>query len=433
MRFFADKIDFPRRQVWSRATTLVIATTIFMTMLGLSRSNAAPSAVSWPIIDLQLIAGGFDGPIDVVSPNDGTNRLFVVERGGFIHIIQDGQRLEDAFLDIQSKVSDCIECGLLGLAFPPDFAQSGYFFINYTNKTNLVDPAPDDNDNIGDQKRGDTVIARLHISGNPNVADASSEEAILIINQPEANHNGGHIFFGPDGYLYIGMGDGGGQGDGFANAQDPQSLHGKILRIQVGPTGTYIVPADNPFVNTPNYRPEIWAMGVRNPWRFNFDPATGDLYVADVGQAGHEEVNYIPAAEIGNGGMNFGWPIFEGNNCYPPDGPQDCDPTGLIAPVTTYTHEMGCSITGGYVYHSKLPHQPPIYLFADYCFGTLSGLQPDGDGWATTQLKDYPFSITSFGEDGDGNIYLVSYRGDIYRIMDPFSERVLIPSVFNHE
>ena len=445
MRFSSGRIDFSRRHVWPRGLAIVVAAVTLFTLLGLSRSNATPSnitqsEVNWPMIRLELVASGFDDPVNVVSPDDGTNRLFVVERGGLIHIIQNGERLEGTFLDIESKVAGCSECGLLGLAFPPDFADSSYFFINYTSDSNLVDPDPDDvEDTNNDQKTGDTVIARLRVSGNPNVADANSEEAILIVNQPASNHNGGHILFGPDDRLYIGMGDGGGGGDEYRNAQDPKSLLGKILRIQVGATGTYTIPADNPFINTPDYRPEIWATGVRNPWRFNFDPATGDLYLADVGQNHYEEVNHIAATEldnggidnaaIDNGGMNFGWPILEGNDCYPPDGPQNCDPTGLVAPVATYTHDTGCSVTGGYVYHSNLPLQVPIYLYADFCSGEVFGLQPDGDGWVTTRLEDYNFFITSFGEDAAGNVYLVSYSGDIYRIVDRFNRRQYMPSI----
>lgn len=446
MHFFSGRIDFPRRHAWPRGLTIVIAVvaavTLF-TLLGLSRSNAAPGditqgAVNWPMIRLELVAGDFDDPVNVVSPDDGTNRLFVVERGGLIHIIQNGARLEETFLNIEDKVAGCSECGLLGLAFPPDFADSGYFFINYTSDTNLVDPDPDDvEDTSNDQKTGDTVIARLRVSGNPNVADANSEEAILIINQPASNHNGGHILFGPDDRLYIGMGDGGGGGDEYRNAQDPKSLLGKILRIQVGATGTYTIPNDNPFINTPDYRPEIWATGVRNPWRFNFDPATGDFYLADVGQSAYEEVNHIAAADIdnggsGNGGMNFGWPILEGNHCFPPSDSQNCDRTGLVAPVATYAHNPNstvCSVTGGYVYRSDLPLQMPIYLYADFCSGEVFGLQRDGDGWVTSLIEDYPFAITSFGEDAAGNIYLVSYSGDIYRIVDRFNHRQYMPSI----
>jgi glucose/arabinose dehydrogenase len=411
-----------------------------LVLLTPSPTGAAPAAVTWPAIRLELVADGFSNPIDVVSPNDGTNRLFVVERGGNIRIIQNGMPLDDKFLDIEDKVrTDCSECGLLGLAFPPDFAQNNYFFINYTSDENLVDADPWDNENNDDQGTGDTVIARVHLSDDPNIADSDSEERILIINQPAANHNGGHILFGPDGYLYIGMGDGGGGGDVFRNAQDPRSLLGKLLRIQAGATGPYSIPADNPFIDTPDYRDEIWAEGLRNPWRFNFDPATGDLYIADVGQDIFEEVNHIPAAEIGNGGMNFGWPIMEGDLCFPPNGPQDCDRTELVVPIVTYPHGSagGCSITGGHVFHSSKPNQAPVYLYADFCRGKVWATQPDGDEWVTRLLADYTFQITSFGEDGDGNIYLVGYDGAIYRILEAegpnFDHFNYIPGILKNE
>jgi glucose/arabinose dehydrogenase len=429
-----------RRHGRQRAIAVAVAATCLLLGLAISSAHAAAQAVNWPLIRLELVAGGFANPVNLVDPNDGTDHLFVVERGGRIHIIENGQRLEDAFLDIESKMHTCPECGLLGLAFPPDFAESGYFFINYTIDANVIDPPPGDDDNNNDQKIGDTIIARLHVSDDPNVADVSSEEIVLAIHQPAGNHNGGHIFFGPDGYLYIGMGDGGGSGDEYNNAQDPQSLHGKILRIDVidvSPTGTYTIPNDNPFFNNADYRPEIWATGVRNPWRFNFDRITGDLYVADVGQGALEEINYIPAAEIGNGGMNFGWPILEGNVCFPPSGAQACDRTDLVEPVVTYGHnpsdpDYGCSVTGGYVYHSTLPMQPPVYLYADFCVGTLSAMQREGDAWVTKLLRDLPFSITSFGEDHNGNLYLVSYEGDIYRFAE-LTNAQYIPSLVKEE
>jgi glucose/arabinose dehydrogenase len=276
-------------------------------------------------------------------------------------------------------------------------------------------------------------LARFHLTGNRNIADSEDEEQILLINQPAGNHNGGHILFGPDGYLYIGMGDGGGGGDEFHNAQNPESLHGKILRIAVGATGTYTVPDDNPFVDTENFREEIWALGLRNPWRFNFDRATGDLYVADVGQGTREEINHIPAAQTEDGGMNFGWPRQEGSSCYPPNGPQNCDRTGLIQPIFDYGHNMGdCSVTGGYVYHSELASQPPVYLYADYCSGRFWGLQRDGDAWASKLLHDFNFQITSFGEDEDGTLYLVGYGGTIFRLRDPLNSYYL-PGLLKNE
>lgn len=397
---------------------LLLLTTLVIT--NAKSGKAAANAVTWPTLHLQPVAEGFVLPVDVVSANDGTGRLFVVERGGTIRIIENGERLATPFLDIRDRVSGtaspCSECGLLGLAFPPDFATEGYFFVNYTSKEDLIEPDTGDPDS---PDFGDTVVARFRVTSNPNVADADSEERILIVNQPKTNHNGGHILFGPDNYLYIGMGDGGDSGDTYENAQDPASLHGKLLRIDAGATATYTIPADNPFVGIAGYRDEIWMTGLRNPWRFSFDRVTGDLYIADVGQGAYEEINYIAADEIGNGGLNFGWPILEGNVCYPPSGSQDCDRTNLIEPVVTYDHSQNnCSVTGGHVYRSPNSSQPPIYLYADFCSGRLWGMQRDGDNWVTTELDDLPLQVTSFGEDSEGNIYLVSYSGTVYQVVE---------------
>jgi glucose/arabinose dehydrogenase len=210
---------------------------------------------------------------------------------------------------------------------------------------------------------------------------------------------------------------------------------GKILRIEVGASGPYTIPASNPFIDTPDYRDEIWAEGVRNPWRFSFDPATGDLYIADVGQEGFEEVNYIPAANVEKGGMNFGWPVMEGGVCFPPSKTQDCDKSDFVNPVATYAHDsqFACtSITGGHVYRSSRPGQTPVYLYGDFCSGRVWGLQADGDSWATSLLDDFPFRITSFGQDEAGNVYVVDYDGVVYRIVDRMSFQFL-PSLFKRE
>ncbi|MCC6453651.1 MAG: PQQ-dependent sugar dehydrogenase [Caldilineaceae bacterium] len=422
----AGQINSSRRQRRWHISMILVTTAFALGLLGIMNAYASPGAVTWPAIHLRLIEDGFNNPIEVTHANDGSNRLFVLERGGLVHIVQDGQRLTTPFLDISDRVFiTCGECGLLGIAFPPNFAEEGYFFVNYISKTNQVPPDTGDPNTIHD-----TVIARFHISDDPNVADAASEEPILKINQPASNHNGGHILFGPDEYLYIGMGDGGEGGDFFDNAQNPASLHGKILRIEVGATGTYTVPADNPFVDTQGFRDEIWAWGLRNPWRFHFDRATGDLYIADVGQGNYEEINHIAAADIGNGGQNYGWPIVEGNVCYPPGGAQDCDRTGLTAPVIIYDHANGdCSVTGGFVYASLDPNQAPIYLYGDFCTGRIWGMQKDGAAWATSELLNTDFRITTFGDDETGNVYVVSYDGgEIYQIDEPLPTATPLPT-----
>ena len=427
-------VDSARRPRWLRYLVVVAAALVGVGFFAATTLDAAPNAANWPVIRLKLVGSDFSSPVGLVSPRDGSNRLFVVERSGLIHIIENGVRLPTPFLDITGQVSLCGECGLLGLAFPPDFAENGYFFVNYTSKNDLV--GPDTGDEVKKDEDspeiGDTVIARYHLGSNANEADESSATQILVINQPDTNHNGGQIVFGPDDLLYIGMGDGGGGGDTFQNGQDPQSLHGKILRIEIGATGTYTIPDNNPFINDPVYREEIWATGLRNPWRFGFDPLTGDLYIADVGQSAFEEINVVAAEDVAAGGKNFGWPIMEGNACYRPGDGINCNRTGLTTPVATYSHSEGCSVTGGYVYASRLPNQPRIYLYADYCQGKVWGLQPEGNGWASEQIGQFPFMVTSFGDDEAGNVYVVSDAGDIYQIVDPPNLNYL-PGLFNND
>lgn len=417
-----------RHHRWWRIGIILTVVTLMLGVAGTSTASANPSAVSWPAFRLQLVAEGFEKPVEVTNANDGSNRIFVLERGGLIHIVQDGQRIATPFLDISDRVTTaCGECGLLGIAFPPNFAEEGYFFVSYISNEDLA--APDTEDPNTER---DSVISRFRLTSDPNVADAGSEERILTINQPAANHNGGHILFGPDGYLYIGMGDGGEGGDAFENAQNSESLHGKILRIAVDATGTYTIPDDNPFVDDDDYRSEIWAWGLRNPWRFGFDDATGDLYIADVGQGDYEEINYIAAADLGNGGQNYGWSEMEGTACYPPGGSDDCDRDGLILPVVTYDHSQGdCSITGGFVW-TPSPDQAPLYLYGDFCSGRIWGMQKDGAGWATYEFMQADFRISSFGEDEAGNAYVADYDGAVYQLA-PFESASYMPTVFKAE
>jgi glucose/arabinose dehydrogenase len=296
-------------------------------------------------------------------------------------------------------VSCCGERGLVSVAFPPGYAAKGHFYVNYTDKA------------------GNTVVARYRLTTNPDIADPDSEQIVLKVPQPYANHNGGQLAFGPnDGYLYIGMGDGGSGGDPQNRAQNPAELLGKLLRIDVeSGDNPYLVPPTNPFTQTTGHRGEIWALGLRNPWRFAFDRLNGDLYIADVGQAQYEEVNYQPGASAG--GQNYGWRIMEGLHCY---DPAYCNPSGLALPVVEYSHAEGCSITGGGVYRGiQFDRMRGIYFYADYCNGKIWGLRRAAASWSARLLLDAPFPIATFGEDEPGEIYVADYSGGmIYRIAD---------------
>lgn len=344
-------------------------------------------------IALEQVGSGFSGPLYVTHAGDGSGRVFVVEKRGVIRLLEDGR----AFLDISDRVqSRGSEQGLLGLAFHPDFAANGRFFVHYSDRN------------------GDTVIARFEVGPNADAADPGSEQIILRQDQPAANHNGGEITFGPDGYLYIGLGDGGGANDTFGNAQRRDTLLGKLLRIDVDSGDPYAVPADNPFVNDPAFRPEIFAYGLRNPWRFSFDRATGDLYIADVGQNRYEWVHYRPAGE--QGGENFGWPILEGFHCL---SGATCDRAGLTEPVIDYDHSLGCAITGGYVYRGRqYPAIDGVYFFGDYCSGRVWAMSRDDAGqWQATEMLQANIQLSSFGEDEAGEIYVTDLRGGgVYRL-----------------
>jgi len=341
------------------------------------------------------IAGGLTRPIFLTHAGDGSGRLFVVSQDGQILTWQDGQVLEQPFLDVSELVSrDASERGLLGLAFHPDYGQNGQFFINYTDI------------------QGDTMIARYRVSSdNPNAAAQDSVSPILRIDQPYANHNGGDIAFGPDGYLYIGMGDGGSAGDPQGNGQDPEALLGKMLRIDVN-DDPYAIPADNPYTSNPTFAEEVWALGLRNPWRFSFDRETGDLYMGDVGQNQVEEVNFQPADS--NGGENYGWNILEGTQPYSGESVPD----GLVDPFFEYSHNDGCSVTGGYVYRGEsLPDLAGVYLFGDYCSGTIWASYRDTAGdWQTSLFMETEHQISSFGEDEAGELYLVDHGGSVLRL-----------------
>jgi len=356
-----------------------------------------------PKIELESYATGFTRPVDIVHCGD--SRLFIVEQRGYIWILDSlGTRLSTPFLNIDPRVrSTGNEQGLLGLAFPPDYAQSGVFYVYYTRDTD-----------------GATRVSRFSLlPGTPNEADPNSEEILLAQPQPYNNHNGGSLKFGPDGYLYIGLGDGGSGGDPQNNGQTKNSLLGKILRIDVNGTSpglAYAIPPNNPFVGDSTFRPEIWSWGWRNPWRFSFDRLTGDIWVGDVGQNAREEVDFEPA---GTGGRNYGWRCYEGLAQYNTNG---CQPaSGYTAPVFEYANPaLGRSITGGFIYRgSQYPDLYGYYLFADYVSGRW---------WATNQNPDGTFSTaligqfaanqySSYGEDLEGELYVAALaQGAIYKI-----------------
>ncbi len=367
-------------------------------------STAYATDLSRVRVGVEPVVEGLAAPLWLTHAGDGSGRLFVLEKAGTIRIVRDGGLVETPFLDIRDRVgSSSSEQGLLGLAFAPDYAESGYFFVNYTDK------------------RGDTVVSRFQISGQADVADPASEFKVLGLDQPAPNHNGGGLLFGPDGYLWIGTGDGGAANDRFGNGQNPATLLGKMLRLDVtsDPAQPYLIPEDNPWTtaewNGQDVVDEVWALGLRNPWRYSFDLATGDLWIADVGQNTYEEVHLVPAGSAG--GLNFGWPIMEGLHCF---SAQDCDQAGLELPVAEYRHGAdGCSITGGYVYRgAALPELAGAYLFSDFCSGKIWGLEQAGDAWERVELADTDLAVSSFGEDEAGELYVTDLGGGgVYRVV----------------
>ena len=338
----------------------------------------------------------FQYPVGIYNAGDDSDRLFILEQEGIIYVIENDQDTDDKsiFLDIHHKVSFGGEMGLLGLAFHPNFEDNGLFYIDYTR----TDPR-------------ETIISKFQMDPlNPNKADLYSEEILLNISQPYTNHNGGQITFGPDGYLYIAMGDGGSAGDPQENAQNRRTFLGSILRIDVNTDSLYEIPADNPYAsNTKGYLEEIYAYGLRNPWRFSFDPETQFLWAADVGQNDYEEIDII---EIGK---NYGWNIKEGFDCYESD---TCDDDNLEDPIFVYDHNVGHSITGGFVYRgSDFPSLIGKYIYADYEFGQIWALEYDGRNKTTnTLLIDTDLEITSFGLDEHNELYICAFDGYIYKL-----------------
>jgi glucose/arabinose dehydrogenase len=347
-----------------------------------------------PRLRAELVVDDLEDPLHLVSP-PADPRLFIVEQSGRVLIYQPGQGLlETPFLDLTDRVSCCGEQGLLSLAFHPEYAANGFVFATFSDED------------------GATRVERYTVSANPNVVSAASAKVVIVVDQPYSNHNGGLSVFGPDGMLYVGLGDGGSGGDPQGHGQNPGTLLGSLLRLDVDTDGPYEIPADNPFVGRAGARGEVWAYGLRNPWRFAFDSASGELYVADVGQNVWEEVNRTPAGE---GGQNFGWNVMEGAHCY---GAASCSQAGLTLPIYEYDHDDGCSITGGHVYRgTAISELIGHYFFADYCEGWVRSLRPDG---GSPQVVEWDFGdlgqITSFGVDASGELYILSARGGVYRV-----------------
>lgn len=375
-------------------------------------SAAVSPALPPQLLEVTFPEISFERMVYLTHSGDGTDRLWLVLQPGQIMLFPNQQdAVPEVFLDIRDQVTDAgNEEGLLGLAFDPEFAENGYFYVDYTA------PAP---------RR--TVISRFSVDpDNPNVADVTSELVILEVEQPFANHNGGTVAFGPDGYLYVSFGDGGFAGDPDGNGQDPTTLLGTILRIdvsQASATERYVIPSDNPLVGVGgDVRKEIWAYGFRNPWRFSFDDTTGDLWVGDVGQNRFEEVDLVRP------GLNYGWNTLEGRDCFPASI-ASCDNTGLEPPIVDYAHIEGCSVTGGYVYRGvRLPSLEGAYIYADFCAGTVWGLRYDGESVTEHDLlAGAGVPISSFGNDEQGELYILSFDTHIYRFAAP-RDAVSIPT-----
>lgn len=338
---------------------------------------------------------GLVNPLDMVQIPDDSNRFYVLEQTGLVRLVDNQQVVSQPVLDLSRKVTtQGNEQGLLGIALAPDFLNNRNFYLNYTNR------------------QGNTVIARYVMDETLTTADQESEQVILTQEQPYSNHNGGGLAFGPDQFLYIGLGDGGSAGDPQQRAQNSNTLLGKLLRIAVLDQESYAIPSNNPYVDQEG-RAEIWALGLRNPWRFSFDTLTGDLYIADVGQGDWEEIDYLPADHTGI--ANFGWDYKEGTHSFEGDIPSNLD---LIDPIFEYDHSQGCSVTGGYVYRGKqLPDFYGVYFFGDFCSGTVWGLIKDGSQtWQSKALFETNQNITSFAQDLEGEIYLISRSGAIFKL-----------------
>jgi glucose/arabinose dehydrogenase len=350
-------------------------------------------------VSLESIVEGLDAPLSATHAGDGSGRIFVAEQGGTIRIVRDGKLVETPFLDIADRITSGGERGLLGLAFHPDFPTDPRLFVNYTDTS------------------GDTRVSSFTVDpSDPDRADPSTEVRLLFVDQPFANHNGGALAFGPDSFLYIGLGDGGSGGDPQGNGQSLATLLGKVLRIDVDSAQgdrRYGIPDDNPFVAGDGAQPEIWSYGLRNPWRISFDRLTGDLWIGDVGQGSWEEIDVARSLE---GGLNFGWNVMEGAHCF---GSGSCDAASLVPPISEYSHDSGCTVIGGYVYRGQA--QPLLvggYVFADYCSGRIWAIDPTSETpIEPTLVAETDATISSFGEDEAGELYATDLSsGELLRV-----------------
>ena len=367
-----------------------------------------------PPIRLEKFLDGFELPVQVTHAGDGSGRIFVVEQPGRIKVVQNGVANDEPFLDISDRISCCGELGLMNVAFPPSFKASQQFYVSYTNLDR------------------DIVVSRFSTTNDGAIAELASEEILLAVSQPHHAHNGGSLAFGPhDGYLYVGIGDGGSEGRPVHFPQDPQLLLGKILRIDVeSGAGPYVIPATNPFIGDDGFRDEIWALGLRNPWGFAFDGHTGEFYIPDTGHNDREELNFQPATSVG--GENYGWPTIEGTRCPKiEDLPYPCSQAGIFdPPVAEYDHTRGCAIVGGVVYRgSEIPQLRGRFIFADFCRGDIWSLQKRDSvestgstqeshgAWQNELILGASLPVSSIGEDEEGNLYVTGYAdGTIYLI-----------------
>lgn len=359
---------------------------------GSAPANQTPVTIRY---ELASLVSGLSSPVDIQIPPDATERLFIVEQAGVVRVVQGGVLLATPFIDIGSAVTSGGERGLLGMGFHPDYAVNRRFFLNYTRT-------------VSGQLQ--SVVAEFQTSaGDANVADTPAR-VVISVDQPFDNHNGGQIRFGPDGYLYVGWGDGGSRGDPLGNGQNMDTFLGKLLRIDVDSTQPYVVPPDNPFVGQAGIRPEIWASGFRNPWRFSFDGSTGRLFVADVGQSSFEEVDIVTK------GGNYGWNIMEGLHCFEP--PAGCATAGLELPIVEYNHGEGSSVTGGFIYRgSAMTELQGRYLFGDFITGRIWSLEEDTSGaWTRNLLLDTSLNISCFGLDRAGELLVTDYGGSVFRL-----------------